>query len=182
MLHPAGTRAFYGLIFDLSLYFQQIKHYSPLGTGLAFVPMTAVVIAANVLAGRSPTWLGPRPPMVVGQAIFAIGCFFLAAISADTPYTDLWWQMLMIGAGIGLTVPPMTSALLATVDRRRSGVASGVLNTTRQAGSVIGVALFGSLIANGNHFIPGLHLALYISAVVLVIGGIVAMGHVRSTV
>jgi MFS transporter, DHA2 family, methylenomycin A resistance protein len=51
----------------------------------------------------------------------------------------------MIGAGIGLTVPPMTSALLATVDCKQSGVASGVPNTTRQVGSVIGVALFGAL-------------------------------------
>jgi DHA2 family methylenomycin A resistance protein-like MFS transporter len=108
--------------------------------------------------------------MVLGQAIFAVGCFLLVTISANTPYSDLWWQTIMIGAGIGLTVPLMTSALLATVDRKQSGVASGVLNTARQVGSVIGVALFGSLLANRHQFVPGLHLALYISAAVLLIG------------
>jgi MFS transporter, DHA2 family, methylenomycin A resistance protein len=132
-------------------------------TGLAFVPMTALVLAANLLAGRASAWLGARPPMVGGQAIFSISCLALLGIGANTPYGSLWWPTVMIGAGIGLTVPPMTSALLATVDCEKSGVASGVLNTTRQLGSVIGVALFGSLIASRKQFIFGMHLALYIS-------------------
>src|SRR5215469_9941815 len=100
--------------------------------------------------------------------------FFLVSTGADTEYSNLWWQTVMMGAGIGLTVPPMTSALLATVDRKQSGVASGVLNTTRQLGSVIGVALFGSLIANHYQFVPGLHLALHLSAVALLIGAAAA--------
>ena len=73
----------------------------------------------------------------------------------------------------------MTSALLATIDRGQSGVASGVLNTTRQLGSVIGVALFGSLIAGRDQFVPGVHLALYLSAVVLLIGGLAAFVGIR---
>jgi MFS transporter, DHA2 family, methylenomycin A resistance protein len=173
--------AFYGLIFDFSLYFQQIHKFTPLMTGLAFVPMTAVVVAANVIAGRTANWLGARPPIVVGQLMFAVGCFFLLKLDANTPYTGLWWQTVLIGAGIGLTVPPMTSALLATVDRKRSGVASGVLNTTRQIGSVIGVALFGSLIANREHFIPGMHLALYVSIVALLIGAAAALIMIRES-
>jgi DHA2 family methylenomycin A resistance protein-like MFS transporter len=164
--------AFYGLIFSLSLYFQQIKKLTPLSTGLAFMPMTAAVVAANVIAGQVSAWLGARPPMVFGQAVFVAGCLSLVPMSADTPYSHLWWQAVMIGTGIGLTVPPMTSALLATVDRKQSGVASGVLNTTRQVGSVIGVALFGSLIANQDQFLPGLHLALYLSAGVLLVGAV----------
>ncbi|MBV8089634.1 MAG: MFS transporter [Alphaproteobacteria bacterium] len=166
--------AFYGLIFVLSLYFQQIKKLTPLFTGLAFMPMTVIVVAANIIAGQLSAWLGARTPMVLGQAIFAVGCLLLLAIGVDTPYGGLWWQTVMIGAGIGLTVPPMTSALLATVDQKQSGVASGVLNTTRQLGSVIGVALFGSLIANRDQFVPGLHLALYICAIVLLIGSVTA--------
>lgn len=162
--------AFYGVIFALSLYFQQIKKLTPLSTGLAFMPMTAIVVATNVAAGQVSAWLGARPPMLLGQAIFAAGCLLLSVVSADSAYQAVWWQMVMIGAGIGLTVPPMTSALLATVDQKQSGVASGVLNTTRQAGSVIGVALFGSLIADRHQFIAGLHLALYISVAVLLIG------------
>lgn len=171
--------AFYGLIFALSLYFQQIKEFTPLITGLAFMPMTAIVVAANVLAGQASARFGARPPMLLGQAIFAAGCFCLVAIGANTTYCGIWWPTIMIGAGIGLTVPPMTSALLATVDRKQSGVASGVLNTARQVGSVIGVALFGSLIANRDQFLPGLHLALYISAAVLLIGAVSAFIGIR---
>jgi DHA2 family methylenomycin A resistance protein-like MFS transporter len=62
--------------------------------------------------------------MVLGQAVFAIGCLLLVAIGADTSYRGLWWQTVMIGAGIGFTVPPMTSALLATVHQNQSGIAS----------------------------------------------------------
>ena len=69
--------AFYGLIFAFSLYFQQIKKLTPLTTGLAFMPMTVVVVAANIGAGQISSWLGARPPMVLGQAIFAVGCLFL---------------------------------------------------------------------------------------------------------
>jgi len=166
--------AFYGLIFVLSLYFQQIKKFTPLITGLAFMPMTVIVVAANIVAGQVSARLGARLPMILGQAIFAVGCLLLVAIGAYTPYGGWWWQTVMIGAGIGLTVPPMTSALLATVDRKRSGVASRVLNTARQLDSVIGVALFGSLIANRGQFAPSLHLALYISVAVLLIGAISA--------
>ena len=69
-----------------------------------------------------------------------------------------------MGAGLGLLVPPLTSTLLGSVDKSRSGVASGVLNSMRQSGSVLGVALFGSLAGSPGGVIPGLRLALLISA------------------
>lgn len=168
--------AFYGLIFVFSLFFQQQKRFSPLDTGLAFLPMTAVVIAANIVAGRVAATLGARLPMLIGQAIFAVGCLFLIGTGINTPYGQIWWQLLAIGAGIGLVVPPMTSALLRTVECQNSGVASGVLNTSRQLGSVIGVAFYGSLIANPAEFIRGMHDLLIVSAVLVLIGeGLVLM-------
>ena len=162
--------SFYGLIFMLSLYFQQVKHYSPLATGLAFLPMTGVVLASNLLAGPITDRLGLRAPILIGQALLASGCLCLIRISQNTSYLELGGQLLAIGAGLGLTVPPMTSALLGTVDRKLSGVASGVLNASRQAGSVIGVALFGSLIARHRPFIPGIRMALMISVGMLLAG------------
>ena len=88
--------AFYGLIFALSLYFQQIKNFTSLLTGLAFMPMTAIVIVANIVAGQISAHLGARSPMVLGQAIFAFGCLFLVAIDANTSYGGLWGQTVMI--------------------------------------------------------------------------------------
>ena len=78
--------------------------------------------------------------------------------------------LLLAGAGLGLLVPPLTSALLGSVEKSRSGVAAGVLNATRQTGSVLGVALFGSLIGSRAGFVAGTHGALLISASVLLLG------------
>jgi DHA2 family methylenomycin A resistance protein-like MFS transporter len=162
--------AFYGLIFMLSLYFQQVKHYTPLATGMAFLPMTVVVLFANLSAGPIAARLGLRMPILIGQILLAIGCLSLIRISQTTSYSGLGVQMLAMGAGVGLTVPPMTSALLGTVDTKLSGVASGVLNASRQAGSVVGVALLGSLIERQHPFIPGIRMALMISVGVVLAG------------
>jgi DHA2 family methylenomycin A resistance protein-like MFS transporter len=155
--------AFYGLIFVFSLYFQQTQHYSPLRTGLAFAPMTASVMTANVLAKRVSRLIGARWVITVGALLTASSAAALLDISAHTPYGALVVQLIVLGAGLGLVVPAMTSSLLGSVDRSRSGIAAGTLNTARQTGSVIGVALFGSLIAGRTHLVSGLHLALEIS-------------------
>jgi MFS transporter, DHA2 family, methylenomycin A resistance protein len=170
--------AYYGLIFLFSLFFQRAKGYSPLLAGAAFLPMTGGVLAANLIAGRLTAKRGPRVPMVAGQAIFAIGCLSLVGITPDTTFRNIWWQLLMMGTGLGLIVPPMTSAVLGAVDRRQSGIASGVLNAARQAGSVIGVALYGSLIAAKAQFTSGTHAALYLSAAVLLLGSGVAFRYI----
>jgi len=73
-----------------------------------------------------------------------------------------------MGAGLGLLVPPLTSTLLGSVEKTRSGLAAGVLNAARRTGSVLGVALFGSFVARTNAFIDGTREALVISAVLLV--------------
>jgi MFS transporter, DHA2 family, methylenomycin A resistance protein len=78
-------------------------------------------------------------------------------------------QQLLLGTGLGVLVPPMTSSLLASVERSRSGVVSGTLTTLRQTGSVVGVALFGTLIAGHHRFYTGLHTALVISIAVLTV-------------
>ena len=76
-----------------------------------------------------------------------------------------------MSTGLGLLVPPLTSTLLGSVEKSRSGITAGVLNATRQTGSVLGVALFGSLVAQSGSFMPGLHASLLISAGVLLAAG-----------
>ncbi len=78
---------------------------------------------------------------------------------------------MIIGAGLGLLVPPLTSTLLGSVEKSRSGIAAGVLNSTRQTGSVLGVALFGSLAGQANAFVAGTHWSLIISACLLFAAG-----------
>ncbi|HEY5318844.1 MAG TPA: DHA2 family efflux MFS transporter permease subunit [Solirubrobacteraceae bacterium] len=179
--------AFYGLIFVLSLFFQRAQHFSALQTGLAFAPMTAAILTANLLCGRVTGRLGPRRVIALGAALMAAGCAALLGVETPTTYPALVIQLLAIGFGLGLIVPAMTSALLGSVERSRSGAASGTLNSARQTGSVIGVALFGSLIARAGALVGGLHAALAISiALVLVVAALTAgiggsTGHLRSS-
>jgi DHA2 family methylenomycin A resistance protein-like MFS transporter len=159
--------AFYGLIFVLSLFFQRINGWSPLMTGLAFVPMMGAVLPVNLVAARVAERIGAPATIAAGAGLAAFGCILLLGIGQATPYGAVFAQMTIIGAGLGLLVPPLTSTLLGSVEKSRSGVAAGVLNSTRQTGSVVGVALFGSLIARSDAFITGTRESLLIAALVL---------------
>jgi DHA2 family methylenomycin A resistance protein-like MFS transporter len=156
--------AFYGFIFELSLYFQREQGRSPLETGLAFAPMTGIVLATNLTAGRFARLFGTRRVIIV-SAMVAAGAFAaLLGVGRTTPYLAVVVQMVLLGASLGMIVPLMTSEILGSVDRSYSGVASGTLNTARQTGSVIGVALFGSLIGTAASRISGgIHTTLVIS-------------------
>ncbi|MDH2344225.1 MFS transporter [Bradyrhizobium sp. SSUT77] len=165
--------AIYGLIFVLSLYFQRINGLSAWWTGLAFVPMMGAVLPVNLLAPHLAERIGPCPTIVAGACVSALGCVGLLWIEAGTSYWAIFAQMIAISGGLGLLVPPLTSTLLGSVEKARSGIAAGVLNATRQTGSVLGVALFGSLVASEGAFMTGLHLSLVVSAAVLLLAGAV---------
>ena len=159
--------AIYGLIFVLSLYFQEINGLSAFQTGLAFVPMMAAVLPVNLVAPRLTERMGAPATIAVGAVISALGCLALLGIQPDSSYATIVAQTIAMSGGLGLLVPPLTSTLLGSVDRSRSGIAAGVLNATRQTGSVLGVALFGSLAGGTGTFMTGLHASLIISAGVL---------------
>ncbi|MGA7071144.1 MFS transporter [Bradyrhizobium sp.] len=165
--------AFYGLIFVFSLYFQRINGLSPVATGLAFVPMMGAVLPANLVAARVTERLGAPMTIALGAALAAFGCLTLLGIEPGTSYWKIVGQFVIMGGGLGLLVPPLTSALLGSVDKSRSGIAAGVLNATRQTGSVLGVALFGSLIGRSGQFMVGAHRSLMISTALLLVGGAV---------
>ncbi|WP_225767128.1 MFS transporter [Inquilinus sp. Marseille-Q2685] len=170
---------YYGATFLLSLYFQGPLGLSPLLTGLAFVPMTGLIAVVNVFAGRIASRHGARLPMVSGLCIAVAGFGALAlALTPSTDYGGLWWTLLLIGCGTALTVPPMTAALLATVDRARSGIASGVLNSLRQTGGALGVAVLGA-IGGGGMSVEGMRLAIGLGGGVLILALLAAVIWVR---
>jgi DHA2 family methylenomycin A resistance protein-like MFS transporter len=169
----------YGLLFVLSLFFQEGEGWSPLATGLAFLPMMASVTIANIVGGKLAASRGSRLPMALGLACTAAGYLLMApAIRIGIPYPDLAWRFVLAATGIGLAVPPMTAALLATVERGQSGLAAGVLNTVRQAGGAIGIALFGAA-AHGDRLVPGLRLGLFVCAGCLAGATALAVAAVR---
>lgn len=164
---------YYGFIFLLSLFFEQVRGYTPLITGLALLPMTASIIVGNIIAGRLIGRSGPRLPLSLGFAVCGIGLLALGFITATAPYLTFFSILLITGLGMGLAVPPLTSALLGTVSQEHSGVASGVLNASRQVGGVIGVALFGALIQANGSFVSGLHLSAIIAGCATLLGCII---------
>jgi DHA2 family methylenomycin A resistance protein-like MFS transporter len=170
-----ANTAVYGLIFVLSLYFQKQNGLSPLQTGLAFVPMMAVVLPFNILGPRLSERSGAPAVIALGAATSALGAAALLVIGKDTPYAILCAQLLALGAGLGLLVPPLTSMLLGSVNKARSGIASGVLNSARQTGSVIGVALFGALVAEDATFMTGMKTALGLAAGLLAASAAIAL-------
>ena len=162
---------FYGLIFLFSLLFQEQQGMSALRAGLAFTPMTAAILVANLLSGRVIAAVGRSMAILAGLAAMAAGCAALLWTGPATGYPAMVGQQVLLGGGLGLLVPPMTGLLLSGVERSRSGVAAGALTAFRQAGSLLGVAVFGAL-AGGGHFGRGLHLALWVSIALLAASGV----------
>ena len=150
------TVGFYGLVFLLSLYLQQLRGLSPLQTGLAFVPMTGLTGVVTLLAPRIAARFGPRVPMAAGQFLIATGLLGLCAAVAGAPIWLLAALTVLIGLGRALSVPTLTALLVSSVPAVRAGTASGVLSTCRQLGGALAVAVFGALVAHRETFVQGI--------------------------
>lgn len=136
--------------------------------------MMAAVFAMNLLAAQAAERFGPIA-VIGARAAIAGGCLGLLGIERETNYWTMCAQLVAMGAGLGLLVPPLNSTLLGSVEKARSGVAAGVLNSTRQTGSALGIARFGSLVDRTNAFVLGAREALSISAILLLGAAIATM-------
>ena len=173
---------YYGTIFALTLYLQQAHGYSAVQAGLAYLPLTGGFFLSNIVAGRMVARVGSRPPMIVGACVGAAGYFLLLRLDAHSS----WWAMLpaflLIPAGMGLAVPAMTTAILASVEKHWSGTASAVLNAARQAGGAIGVAIFGALVSGGaQHIVGGLASAALASGILLLLAAVLAWSGIHAS-
>ena len=163
---------FYGELFAISLYFQRVRGFSALETGLALLPEGVFVAVSSMLSGRLTSRIGPRVPMLGGLLVGAAGFAALIVAGRSTPYTVLVPGLIAVGIGMAFTMPAATAATIESAPADRAGIASGVLNAARQAGGAIGVALLGTLLA-GSSFVSGLHLAMAASAGAFLIGAAV---------
>ncbi|WP_405734179.1 MFS transporter [Streptomyces sp. NBC_01537] len=165
----AFTVGFYGLVFLLSLYFQELRGLSSLGTGLAFLPMTIVTAFMNLVAARAAERFGARVPISAGLFLMAVGLLVLCVVPQSTPAWLMALLLVPVGAGGALAVPSLTAVLLDNVPADRAGTASGVLNTFRQMGGALAVAVYGALIAAQGGFLHGMRVSLLISTVLLLV-------------
>lgn len=173
--------AFYGLIFVFSLFFQQIWSYSPIVAGLAFLPMTAAVMTANLACGPLVKRFGARTVLITGNTLAAVGYLGTVPFVGSASYPAIVAQFLVAGFGIGLVVPSMTNAMLGSVDPANAGIGSGVLNASRQLGGLIGVAVMGLLVgqASSGHFVSGLRTALVWAVAALAVSAVLSAVGIR---
>ncbi len=165
--------AYYGLIFVFSLFFQLEQQLPPQETGIAFLPMTVVLMIANIIASRLINSLGARPLMVFGLLLAATGyLLLLLQVSVSGAYWQLVVPMLMAASGVALIVPTITNVTLSSVDPSRAGIASGVLNTARQVGGMLGVATCGYFVRDTAPaaFMHGMYLSLIVAVALLLLG------------
>ena len=169
--------AFYGQVFVLSLFFQQVLGQSALEAGLMFLPLTALITAVNILAGRVAAVHGPRPPLLIGQVIMAAGFFGFSFVGSETSIAVILALLVPIGVGGGLAIPPLTAAMLDSVPQRQAGLASGSFNAARQFGGGLGVAVFGAMIA--TDFVAGMQASMLVAAVGILVTLALAAAWVR---
>jgi len=131
-----------------SLYLQGVLHYSPVETGLAFVPFSLGVIAGTVIAGKLMPRTGPRPLLIAGLAVAAVGMSWFGRVSPHGSFaTDILGPSLVASVGLGLCMVTNTAAGTSGVARQEAGLASGLLNTARQCGGSIGLAVLVTVAA-----------------------------------
>lgn len=130
----------------MNLFFQNVQGRTAAVAGLYLLPIPAALAVVGPVAGRITGRIGPRRPMAAGLIVAGVGVLLLLRLRSDTPYTQLWWNFAIIGAGFGLALGPMTVAAISAVPLRRAGMSSAVHNACRQVGQLIGVAGFGLLV------------------------------------
>jgi DHA2 family methylenomycin A resistance protein-like MFS transporter len=168
------TFTFMGFLFVMSLFLQQVKHYSPSLTGLALLPSFGFALLASSLSGTLMARIGSKRLMVIGLLLAALGCFGLVMVDSQTSYVLLACLLAVLGFGLASVLPAMTESALGHAPRAQAGIASGMLNVSRQVGGVIGVAILGTLVGNQQTFLSGMHLAFVIAGGVLVLALVAA--------
>jgi EmrB/QacA subfamily drug resistance transporter len=139
----------------LSLYMQEVLGYSPLKAGLAFVPQTLAIIAGAQISSRLVIRIGARPILIVAPLISALGLVLLHGISPTSSYLGtLALPSILVTLGVGLSFTPLAIAATGGVPREQAGLASGLLNTSRQVGGAIGLAGLSAIaLARSNAFL-----------------------------
>lgn len=140
---------FFSMWYFLSLYFQQVLGYAPLTTGLLFLPMGAGIIGGSILSARLAAAVGVRRVAVAGLLLATAGFLALTRLSADRSHALLAvLGGVAAAAGIGVSFPPLTAAATQAGASGRAGLVSGLLNTSRQVGGSIGLAVMTTVAAS----------------------------------
>lgn len=135
------------LLLIFSLFLQQVQGYSVAGTGVLFMPMNVAIILASFVSGWIAARLGWRFPCISGLTLASVSIFSLAHIGLDTDYRNILWNLVLSGFGGGLTISPLAAAAMNSVLPIQEGIASAIFNTSIYLGSILGISLQGTVLA-----------------------------------
>ena len=140
-----GASAF-AMWYFVSLYLQQVLGYTAIEAGLAFLPMTGAIIIASTMAGRLVARLGAGAVLAAGMTCIGVGMLLFGLVRPDGTYlVDVLGPSVVTALGIGLSFVPVTIAATSGVARAEAGLASGLVNTSRQVGGSLGLAVLATL-------------------------------------
>ncbi len=182
--------AMFGIFFFNSLFVQNILGFSAIQAGATFLPMTVMIILVAPLAGRVSDRFGARWLMGIGMVLLSVSLILFGTLTATSTFWGLLPGLLVGGFGLAITMAPTTSAAMGSVPVDKAGVGSAVINSMRQVGGSIGIAVMGALVATqlttrpsdpryALQFIDGYHLAVHTGAALVLVGAVVAVLTVR---
>jgi EmrB/QacA subfamily drug resistance transporter len=179
----------FAMWYFVSLYLQQVLGYSPIDAGLSFLPMTGAIIVASTFAGRLAERLGPGRVLAFGMSLIAIGMLLFTRISPTGSYVgDVLVPGVITTTGLGFAFVPVTIAAVAGVERSDAGLAGGLVNTSRQVGGSLGLAVLATLATqrtqdlagaggvDASALTGGFHRAFLVGACFAALGAITAAG------
>lgn len=177
-----------GAIFLLAIQLQAVLGYTALETGFALTPITVVMLLLSSRAGRLSQRIGPRLPMTAGPLLAALGLALMVRIDAGGSYmAAVLPGVIVFSLGLSLTVAPLTATVLAAASDEHAGVASGVNNDVARIGGLLAVAVLPPLagISGADYrdpaaFSDGYAIAIWISAALCALGGILAFFMIRN--
>jgi EmrB/QacA subfamily drug resistance transporter len=178
--------AMFGVFFFVSLYMQNILGFSAVQAGAAFLPMTVLIILVAPVAGKASDRLGSRWLMTGGMALVGAQLLWFSTLGIEATFWDLLPGLLVGGVGMALTMTPSAAAAVRAVPVDKSGVGSAVLNSFRQVGGSLGIALMGAIVVHETGgrqtpeaFVDGFSTALLVAAGIAFVGAVVSAALVR---
>ena len=174
--------AMFGVFFYVSLYIQQVLGYSPIEAGASFLPWTILIVIFAPLAGKLSDRYGSRPFVTAGMVVLTLTLILFSRMDENTTFWGLLPAMLLGGVGMSAAMAPTTAAAMQSVSPDKAGVGSAVLNSARQVGGSLGIAIMGAIVAasvktggrNPAAFVDGFHHALVTAAALTLLGAVVA--------
>jgi EmrB/QacA subfamily drug resistance transporter len=178
--------AMFGVFFFVSLYMQNVLGYSAVQAGAAFLPMTILIILVAPIAGKTSDRAGSRGLMTVGMLLIALQLVLFSRLDADASFWNLLPPLVIGGIGMALTMTPSAAAATRAVPVDKAGIGSAVLNSARQVGGTMGIAVIGAIMAaeiggrpTVDAFMRGFERSLLVAAGIALVGAVVAFVLVR---